>query len=111
MYNFNMRAREAKRILRCSYTTLHNYVKQGKLKAVDVGKKYAQYDDDSVQQLATSIYGDVEPKFKVTITKFGNISTFVLDERIVNKILDFITFELKNNAVEGMDENESKTIH
>ena len=106
-----MRAREAKRILKCSYTTLHNYVKQGKLKAVDVGKKYAQYDDDSVQQLATSIYGDIEPKFKVTITKFGNTSTFVLDERIVNKILDFITFELKNNAVEGMESNECCYIH
>ena len=76
MYNFNMRAREAKRILKCSYTTLHNYVKQGKLKAIDVGKKYAQYDDDSVQQLATSIYGDVESKFKVAITKFGNTAIF-----------------------------------
>lgn len=106
-----MRAREAKRILKCSYTTLHNYVKQGKLKVIDVEKKYAQYDDDSVQQLATSIYGDVEPKFKVAITKFGNTAIFTLDERIVNKILDFITFEIKNNAVEGMDENESKTIH
>ena len=32
-----MRAREAKRILKCSYTTLHNYLKQGKLKALNVG--------------------------------------------------------------------------
>ena len=59
-----------------------------------------------MQQLATSIYGDIEPKFKVTVTKFGNISTFVLDERIVNKIIDFIAFELKNNAVDGMTDEE-----
>ena len=101
-----MRAREAKKLLKCSYTTLHNYVKQGKLKALDVGNKHTYYDDDSVQQLATSIYGDIEPKFKVTVTKFGNISTFVLDERIVNKIIDFIAFELKNNAVDGMTNEE-----
>lgn len=98
-----MKAKEVKRILKCSYTTLHNYLKQGKLKALDVGNKNVQYDDDSVQQLATSIFGDIEPKFKVTVTKFGNTSTFILDERIVNKILDYITFEIKNNAVDGMD--------
>lgn len=100
-----MRAREAKKLLRCSYTTLHNYLKQGKLKALNVGNKVVQYDDDSVQKLATSMFGDVEPKFKVTVTKYGNTSTFVLDERIVNKILDYITFELKNDAIEGMTEN------
>ena len=99
-----MRAREAKRLLKCSYTTLHNYLKQGKLKALDVGNKVVQYDDDSVQQLATSLFGDIEPKFKVVITKHGNTSTFVLDERIVNKILDYITFELKNNNIDGMED-------
>lgn len=97
-----MRAREAKRILKCSYTTLHNYLKQGKLKALNVGNKVVQYDDDSVHQLATSLFGDIEPKFKVAVTKHGNTATFVLDERIVNKILDYITFELKNNAIDGM---------
>lgn len=101
-----MRAREAKRILKCSYTTLHNYLKQGKLKSINVGNKTVQYDDDSVQQLATSIFGDIEPKFKVTVTKYGNTSTFVLDERIVNRILDYIVFELKHNDVEDMKENE-----
>ena len=103
-----MRAREAKRILKCSYTTLHNYLKQGKLKALNVGNKNVQYDDDSVQQLATSIFGDVEPKFKVTVTKFGNTSTFILDERIVNRILDYIAFEIKNNAVDGMQNGENE---
>ena len=107
-----MRAREAKRILRCSYTTLHNYVKKGKLKALDVGNQIAQYDDDSVHQLATSLFGDLEPKFKVTVTKYGNTSTFILDEIIVNKILDYITFELKNDAIKGMEdyEKEEKNI-
>ena len=61
-----------------------------------------------MHQLATSIYGDVEPKFKVAITKYGNVSTFVLDERIVNRILDFIVFELKNNAIEGMEEKKDE---
>ena len=100
-----MRAREAKRLLKCSYTTLHNYLKQGKIKALNVGNKVTQYDDDSVQQLATSLFGDIEPKFKVTVTKFGNTSTFVLDEHIVNKILDYIVFEIKNNNIEDMQEN------
>lgn len=44
----------------------------------------------------------------MTITKHGNTSTFVLDERIVNRIIDFIAFELKNNAVEGMEEEEEE---
>ena len=103
-----MRAKEAKRLLRCSYTTLHNYVKQGRIKTLDVGNKQLQYDDDSVQQLATSIFGDIEPKFKVAITKYGNTSTFVLDEHVVNKILDYIVFEIKNNDIEGMASNDCK---
>lgn len=103
-----MRAREAKKILKCSYTTLHNYLKQGKIKSLDVGNKTVQYDDDSVHQLATSIYGDVEPKFKVEITKYGNKSVFVLDERIVNKILDYITFELKHDAIDGMENRKEE---
>ena len=103
-----MRAREAKRILKCSYTTLHNYVKTGKIKPLDVGNQISQYDDDSVHQLATSLFGDLEPKFKVTVTKYGNTSTFVLDERIVNKILDYINFELKNDAIEGMEEKKEE---
>lgn len=97
-----MKAREAKRLLKCSYTTLHNYVKSGRIKVLDVGKKHTQYDDDSVQQLATSIFGDIEPKFKVTVTKLGNTSTFILDEHIVNNILDYILVKIKDNGIEGM---------
>ena len=58
--------------------------------------------------MAASLFGDIEPKFKVSITKYGNTSIFVLDERIVNKILDFINFELKHNAIEGMEEKKEK---
>ena len=102
-----MRAREAKRILKCSYTTLYNYLKQGKLKALDVGNKVVQYDDDSVHKLATSLHGDIEPQFTVVVTKNGNKSTFCLDERLVDKILDFITFNIKTNNIDGMKERIS----
>lgn len=98
-----MRARDAIKLLKCSYTTLHNYVKQGKIQTINVGNKIRQYDDDSVKQLATSLYGDIEPKFKVEITKYGNKSTFILDESIVNKIFDYIVYELKNNNIESME--------
>ena len=102
-----MRAREAKKLLRCSYTTLHNYLKQGKIKALNVGNKVVQYDDESVQKMATTLFGETEPKFKVTIKKFNNISTYELDERIVNRIIDYIAFELKNDAIEGMEQGNT----
>ena len=58
-----MKAKYAKELLQCSYTTLHNYVKQGKLRLAEnpISSKQQEYDDLSVYDLADKIKGSRKP--------------------------------------------------
>lgn len=54
-----MRPKYAKQILGCTYSTLHNYVKRGKLKLAEnpTTTKQQEYDDMSVYELAETLKG------------------------------------------------------
>ena len=92
-----MKAAQAKKILNCSYTTLHNYVKQGKLKLVSdsISKKQQEYDDASVYELSTKMHGSQNMNNVVVIYRNNERLEFKLNKMIVDKIADLIVFELK----------------
>lgn len=52
-----MKASEARKILNCSYSSLHNYIQNGKLKVVKEGNKHPDYINESVYELAEKING------------------------------------------------------
>ncbi len=43
-----MKSKDAAKLLNCTHTTLHNYVKNGKIAARKLDNGYWEYDDDSV---------------------------------------------------------------
>ena len=46
-----MKPKDARKLLNCSYTTLHNYVKSGKIKLSNIPGKQQDYDEESVVNL------------------------------------------------------------
>ena len=95
-----MKAKIAKELLGCTYTTLHNYVKNGKLKLDENAlSKQQEYDDKSVYQLMDKIKGQKTFHNKVILFVNNHIYEFNLDRIIINKILDLINFELKRESL------------
>lgn len=92
-----MKPAQAKKILGCSYTTLHNYVKQGKLKLAtnNISNKHQEYDDASVYELSTKMHGSRNMNNIVVIYRENDRFEFKLNKMIVDKIIDVISYELK----------------
>lgn len=96
-----MNAKTAKELLGCTYATLYNYVKSGKLKAEFSGpakKKYA-YDDQSVYTMMDRLHGKKTMHNKVVLFLSNKKYEFQLDKAIVDKVLDLINFELKRESL------------
>lgn len=92
-----MKPAQAKKILGCSYTTLHNYVKQGKLKLAknNLSDKHQEYDDASVYDLSTKIHGSRNMNNMVVIYRDNERFELKLNKMIIDKIIDVISYELK----------------
>ena len=93
-----MKPKEAKKLLNCSYTTLHNYVKSGKIKCVKTDYKQQIYDDQSVLKLYDEINA-INIKLNNTIHIFinNNKYEFNLNKNIIEKIFDVISKELSED--------------
>ena len=95
-----MKAKMAKELLGCTYTTLHNYVKSGKLKLCESPMtKQQEYDDTSVYALVDKVYGGKTLHNEIVLFLNNKRYQFKLDRIIVNKILDLINFELKREGL------------
>ena len=95
-----MKAKMAKELLGCTYTTLHNYVKNGKLKlAENSSLKQQEYDDRSVYGLMDNINGKKTFHNRMILFLSNKRYEFVLDKAILNKVLDVINFELKRERL------------
>lgn len=84
-----MKVKDAKRILNCSYTTLHNYVKSGKLKATrNPINNFLIFDDDSTIQLASKMKTSEN---SIWISIGGQLLNFddVTDSKL-NEIIDIL---------------------
>lgn len=100
MKEYKMKAKIARELLDCTYTTLHNYVKSGKLKLEENAmSKQQEYDDESVYQLMDKMKGKKTFHNKVMLFLNNHRYEFVLDRVIINKILDLINFELKRESL------------
>lgn len=86
-----MRPAEAKKILQCSYTTLHNYVKTGKLKLIQTTSKQHNYDDQSVYQLANSLHNNTN---RLSLFLNGNTIILELTPDIFSRIISCLQHEL-----------------
>ena len=95
-----MKAKIAKELLRCTYTSLHNYVKRGWLNLDKNSKsKQQEYDDNSVYDLMDKLNGKRVMHNKVILFLNNQKYEFQLDRIITNKILDLINFELKRETL------------
>ena len=95
-----MKAAMAKELLGCTYTTLHNYVKSGKLKLDENAmSKQQEYDDESVYELMDKMKGKKTFHNAVVLFLNNHRYEFTLDKVIINKILDLINFELKRESL------------
>lgn len=95
-----MKAKMAKELLGCTYTTLHNYVKSGKLKLDENAmSKQQEYDDESVYALVDKAYGGKTLHNEIVLFLNNKRYQFKLDRVIINKILDLINFELKREGL------------
>lgn len=95
-----MKAKMAKELLGCTYTSLHNYVNRGWLK-LDENRltKQQEYDDQSVYDLMDKLNGKKMLHNKVLLFMNNKKYEFILDKVIINKILDLINFELKRESL------------
>ena len=95
-----MKAKDAMKLLGCTNATLRNYVNKGILQVIDdPNRKYKDYDDDSVFQLLKRNKGNSKNNNTVILFKDNQKFEFVLNELIVNKIIDLISFELKRDEL------------
>lgn len=92
-----MKSAHVKQLLGCTYTTLHNYVKQGKLKLTSSSGKQSDYDDESVYALYDALAG--KRKFNNMIAVFcnGKKYEFTLDDITIAQTLDFLNNKIKEN--------------
>lgn len=83
-----MKPAKAKELLNCSYTTLHNYVKSGKiLLAAGISGKQQNYDDASVYALCESRQVHENT---VSVVYKGKRYDFRLPDEDIIKILNYI---------------------
>lgn len=101
-----MKASLAKKILGCSYTTLHNYVKSGKLKTADnpLSQKQTEYDEISVYQLHKQLFGHEyssealqSNRVSIYVNADGSRHEFFPDDVTTQQILAFL--QEKQNAM------------
>lgn len=101
-----MKAREVRKLLGCSYTTLHNYVKTGKLQLVQHAGKQQEYDEASVMRLYnTSKKYREHAQNHIHIFTKNKKYVFQLTEMSIKRILDSLQAEI---AAEIKDMNGEK---
>ena len=84
-----MKPKEAKELLDCSYTTLHNYVRQNKLKAnKNPTNGFLEFDDDSVFEL--SKYRLKNRGNRIVVIMNGKIFTYNVSDRKLLETIQFI---------------------
>lgn len=85
-----MKAKEVTRLLNCTHTTLHNYVKSGQLKLNKIlPNGYYDYNKKSVLALMSKLYSKDTSNCVIIITN-GNKFTFEVEKDTINKILEII---------------------
>ena len=96
-----MKAAQAKALLDCSYTSLHNYVKRGLLKEAEnpTSSKQQEYDDESVYALQDKLSGKKTMHNVVVIWMNNKRYEFKVDKIIINKVLDLLNFEMKRESL------------
>ena len=92
-----MKPAQARSLLNCSYTTLRNYEKAGKLKLSPKSGKTRDYDDLSVYELYDQIIGRKKCQNTIIIIRDSKKEEFVLDEDTISQTLDFINMKIKQN--------------
>ena len=89
-----MRVKEAMKVLKCSRMTVHNYIKQGKLKVARIlPNGYRILDDMSVYGLvASSFFCDKRSSCIFIKKSAGKTASFETNDVIAQKIIDFMSF-------------------
>lgn len=90
-----MKPKEVRKLLNCSYTSLNNWIKSGKLKYSAISGKRHDYDDESVYQLYDEICGRRKLNDRIDIFLKNQKYEFVLDREMINDVLDFINEKMK----------------
>lgn len=90
-----MKPKEVLKLLNCSYTTLNNYVKKGKLKYSESSSKRHDYDDSSVYELYDSMCGRKKLNNRIDVFIHNNKYEFNVPENIISDVLEFIVKKIK----------------
>lgn len=88
-----MKPKEVKKLLNCSYTTLHNYVKEGKLKLLEHNGKYHEYDKESVMALYDKFHSKLINN-SIQLFIDNEKHEFKLNKSLLIKVLNLINNEI-----------------